>query len=519
MNPRFLILLFHVLSVLAPLAILSAEGSSAAKIKALYNSLDPKSVTQALAFYQLYPESNEGKLALQEAWNLLSGYQQEAEELKSALPLKSSIIDAIVSMVNKTSNNSQVILTEDELKIIEKLAGRLPNRRLQGHFARSEDEVLALPAHEIDLAHSLFLSEFGNAESERLKMLSYEALIDLMALQILVETSLNATPQEKIRAMNRFIFEEMGFRFPPHSLYAKDIDLYTFLPSVLDSRRGVCLGVSILYIALAQRLNLNLEMITPPGHIYVRYKNGDSIINIETTARGVDIDSEEYLSIETKALQERTVKDVIGLAHFNQAAAHLHQENYTAALEAYRKAALYLPEDLLLMELMGYAHLLTGQVQEGEALLRKIVNRIPDHAIHRDSMAEDYLHGHVDIEGIRAVFKSVNEKRASILEKKCSLEAVLQKYPNFRAGIFGLGVIWLQLHRVGEALKTLERYHAIEPHDPTAEYYLSIIYAERMDYPKSWEHLKNAEALTANKNYHPKVLKQLRLELKSLFPE
>lgn len=519
MNLKFFIYLVYFFSVLIPSTVLFSEGASAGKIKALYNSLDPKSVTQALAFYQLYPESEEGKLALQEAWNLLSGYRQEAEKLKGELPLKSSIIDAIVSMVNKTSTNSQTILDEEELNIIEKLAGRLPNRKLQGHSAQSESEVLALPSHEVDLARSLFLSEFGNTESERLKMLSYEALIDLMALQILVDTSLNAPPQEKIRAMNRFIFEEMGFRFPPHSLYAKDIDLYTFLPSVLDSRRGVCLGVSILYIALAQRLNLNLEMITPPGHIYVRYKNGSTTINIETTARGVDIDSEEYLSIETKALQERSVKDVIGLAHFNQAAAHLHQENYAAALEAYRKAALYLPEDLLLMELMGYAHLLIGNVQEGKALLQKVVHIIPHHAIHRDSMAEDYLNGNVDIEGIRAVFKSVNEKRASILEKKASLEAVLQKYPNFRAGIFGLGVSWLQLHRAGEALRILERYHAIEPHDPTAEYYLSIIYAERMDYPKAWIHLKNAEMLTANKNYYPKALKHLRLELKNLFPE
>ena len=76
------------------------------------------------------------------------------------------------------------------------------------------------------------------------------------------------------------------FRFPPHSLYAKDIDVYTFLPSVLDSRRGVCLGVSILYLCLAQRLDLPLEAMTPPGHIYVRY--GEDL-NIETTARGIDV--------------------------------------------------------------------------------------------------------------------------------------------------------------------------------------------------------------------------------------
>lgn len=519
MTPKLLKSLFQALIVTAPLMTAFAADASSGKVKALYNSLNPKSVSQALAFYQLYPETPEGRLALQEAWNLLSSYQGEINAPRGELPLKSSIIEAIVEMVNKPADQGQVILTEDELKVIETLAGRLPNRKLKGHFAKSEEEVIKLPSHEIDLAHGLFLSEFGNGESERLKMLSYEALIDLMALQILVETPLGATPEEKIRAMNRFIFEEMGFRFPPHSLYATDIDLYTFLPSVLDSRRGVCLGVSILYISLAQRLNLDLEMITPPGHIYVRYKNGDKIINIETTARGIDIDSEEYLSIETKALQQRSIKDVIGLAHFNQAAAYLHQENYGAALESYRKAALYLPDDLLLTELMGYAYLLTGQIEEGEALLRKIADRIPDHSIHRDSMAKDYLSCQVDIEGIRAVFKTVDEKRSSILEKKASLENVLKKYPHFRAGVFGVAIAWLQLHRAGEALEALERYHTLDPEDPTAEYYLSIINAERLDYPKAWVHLKNAEAITSSKNHHPKALKQLRRELKKLFPE
>lgn len=113
-------------------------------------------------------------------------------------------------------------------------------------------------------SRSFFKSQFG---PDRVRIQSYEALIDLMALQILARLPKQASAEEKIIAINTFIFDEMGFRFPPHSLYAKDIDLYTFLPSVLDSRRGVCLGVSILYLCLAQRLELPLEMITPPGPV------------------------------------------------------------------------------------------------------------------------------------------------------------------------------------------------------------------------------------------------------------
>ena len=38
----------------------------------LYSSLDPTSVSQHFAFYELYPETPEGRQALKHAWELLS---------------------------------------------------------------------------------------------------------------------------------------------------------------------------------------------------------------------------------------------------------------------------------------------------------------------------------------------------------------------------------------------------------------------------------------------------------------
>ena len=127
----------------------------------------------------------------------------------------------------------------------------------------------------------------------------------------LARLPIHATDEEKIRAISHFIFHEKRFRFPPHSLYAKDIDTYTFLSSVLDSRLGVCLGVSILYLSIAERLDLPLEIITPPGHIYIRYRKGEEIQNIETTARGIHLPNRAYLGINTRKLQERNKKQVI----------------------------------------------------------------------------------------------------------------------------------------------------------------------------------------------------------------
>lgn len=488
------------------------------KVRMLYNSLDPYSISQHLAFYELYAHKQEGQQALQHAWQLLSGQRLPSHSpfnLKE-LPFTESALNSIVMLINKPIDQKSPVIKSEDLQIINRLSNRLAHLHLKGYTAQSEKDVLSLPTEEIDLARGLFLSQFG---PDIPKIQAYEAMIDLMALQILARLPDQATPEAKIRAINQFIFEEMGFRFPPHSLYAKDIDLYTFLPSVLDSRRGVCLGVSILYLCLAQRLALPLEMITPPGHIYVRYRTPQTTLNIETTARGIHLDSEEYLSVETKALQQRTIKEVIGLAHFNQAAAFIQQGDYVSALNAYQKAEPYLQNDPLLKEFLGYSYLFVGNRQWGERLLNEVKDYVPDYAIVKNTIAEDYLNGEVDASSIQVLFKQVDEDRQSILVKKQLLEEILKRYPRFRAGILQLAVAWIQLHRAGEALEVLKYYHTVDPHDPETNYYLAVLYGQRHDYNLAWEHLRKAESIVQSRDYHPKVLKELRRALMHYCPE
>ncbi|NGX38559.1 MAG: hypothetical protein K1000chlam2_01733 [Chlamydiae bacterium] len=340
-----------------------------------------------------------------------------------------------------------------------------------------------------------------------------------MTLIILARLPKQPTDLDKIREINRYIFQEMQFRFPPHSLYAKDIDLYTFLPSVLDSRQGVCLGVSILYLCIAQRLELPLEIITPPGHIYVRYHEGDTLINIETTARGINPPSEMYLGLNTRKLQERNMKEVIGMAFFNQAAVYWQRLEYDTCVKLYEKALPYLKDDPLVHMFLGLNYLFVGRKSEGEKLLRPLKNYLFDYAIAPDTLTTDYLDGKITAEGIQAIFMPVDETRDSIVKKQEELHKLLKHYPKFRAGILQLAVTYLQLSRAGEAQSILTRYHDIDAGDPTVEYYLSIVCAERYDFNKSWEYLKQAESITAQRDHHPAALRALRNKLRTVCPE
>jgi regulator of sirC expression with transglutaminase-like and TPR domain len=496
--------------------ICAMAAPSPYKLRTLYNSLDTLSIAQHLAFYQLYPQTPDGERALNDAWRLLTGSSQAT---KTDLPFLFPTIDRMIAVVNKPIGSPTPSLSETELQAIESLAASLPHRRLKGHLAIEESQVQALEPADIDLARGILLSQLEKGPETLLQIRSYEATLDMMALQIQARLPPEATPEAKICAINSFIFEEMGFRFPPHSLLAKEIDLYTFLPSVLDSHRGVCLGVSILYICLAQRLNFALEMVTPPGHIYVRHRADGKEINIETTARGIHLDSKEYLGIDTRSLQQRTIKEVIGMAHYNQASVYWQQGDFDKAIQAYQKALPYMPDDKPLKELLGYNYLFKGQKEEGEKLLREVVDYLPEEAVSKKNIAEDYLLGLVDAEGIRTTFMEVDDTRDSILKKKKELEKVLESYPRFRSGLLHLAITWLQLHRTGEALEALERYHEIDPSDPTVQYYLAELYYERFDYQKAWLHLKNAQRLCQERQHAPIALKELRRDIAIECPE
>lgn len=500
-------------------AIANGADLSPAKTKALYNSLDPRSIAQHLAFYELYPSSYEGQLALREAYRLLAGGNQQSSN-KITLPSNlSSSVSAIVGLVNKLPSETQIELSDEELSCIERLADRLLNRRLRGYYATSEELVLSLPPNEIDLSRGVLLSQMGNDAASMKAVRQYEAAIDLMALQILTRIDFNTPPKEKIRAINEFIFVEMGFRFPPHSTYAKDVDLYTFLPTVLDSRRGVCLGVSILYISLAQRLGLDLEIVTPPGHIFVCWQGEKETVNIETTARGINLPTEEYLGIDTRSLQKRNIKETIGMAHFNQASVYWERGEYDKVVASYRKAKPYMPDDKLLTGLMGFACLVSGNLEEGRRYVAEVVDYTADFAVSKDTMADDYINGVVDEEGMKAIFMRVDDTRESLIKKRLALEAVLRKSPRFREGLFSLAGTWLQLHRTGEALEVLKRYHHLDPTNATVEYYMAELYKERMDYNKAWHHLRNAENLTNERDHEPIVLLEFAKELSELCPE
>lgn len=509
-----------VIRVLCLLFFSSIACANEWKVQTLYHSLDQTSLSDLFAFYQLHSDSTYGQKALERAFLLINKHRNAPITENERLHFPPFDIQGIIAIVNRKPFDSAPKLTEQQIKQIERISDHLMHRTLKGHTITQIDDVASLQENEIDLARALLLYQFDHSAHKMHHIKEYEANLDLMALQILAKLPQKASNLEKIKAINHFIFHEMRFRFPPQSISNKEIDTFTFLPSVMDSRLGVCLGVSILYLTLAQRIGLDLEIITPPGHIYLSYVDVDGHrLNIETTARGIHIPEKHYFGMNTIQLKNRSIRETIGLNFFNQASVCWEREDHEQAVELYLIAEKYMPNDPLLNLFLGLNYLFIGEESKGKACLEFVKNHPNTDVLFQDTLSDDYLNHKVRKEGLKAIFKQVDETRHSIFEKQKKIEDELTLSPQFREGWFHLAITWLQLSRLKEAQVALEKYHALDSKNPTVEYYLSMVYLDRYQYSKAFEHLQNCYTLICNQEHQKQILRPLRMELNLINPQ
>lgn len=491
---------------------------SPAKQRLLRSKIHPESLAQRLAYRTLFSAQRSAEKAVPDG----ASSQFRLEE-RFSLDVFESIQDQLffASFLNMIHPLGGWDHSERMPASFTSLQGLLPldrtllHLKLRGHRANTEAEILALPPEEIDVAHALLVLQFPE-DPQRVKF--YEMQLDWLALQILAMVGHEQSPAALVDAMVYLLFEEMGFHFPAHSSYHKEVDRYTQLHSVMQAREGICLGVSVVCVALAQRIGVPLEIVTPPGHIFVRYRDGNRERNIETTARGIHLDSSEYLGITLLSLPVRSQKEVIGMVYFNQAGCLIQQRRYDQALECYRKAIQYSPGDPYMLEFMGYAHLFLGNQEEARRTLAPLEGLLPCDRVMRSRLLEDYFKGVLHPDIIALLIEPCGEELRERVEKRKQLESLLQRYPRSSSLHVALAMLWIELHRLKCAVDVLEKYVAREKEDAEAHYLLSLLYMEREDYSHGWHHFQCAKQLLAQRGAHPKAMTDLERALMQASP-
>jgi len=168
--------------------------------------------------------------------------------------------------------------------------------RVGARYAREQrvllaDDPAAIPEEEFDFGASALRITYEKSPGRTTATALDRDLGALSRLAALFRRELEGVtdPEEKLRVLHRrLLVRHVRFSFNfergPSS----------FLGSVLSQRAGNCVGLTSLYVALGERLDLPLVAVSLPRHVFLRWDDGETVIDVELTDQG-RIRTAEYL--------------------------------------------------------------------------------------------------------------------------------------------------------------------------------------------------------------------------------
>ena len=146
--------------------------------------------------------------------------------------------------------------------------------------------TLALPEDKIDLAETLLL--ISRHWDPQLDIVPLRKILKQLTESARIQLQGNPSPKQTVEILRRVIHKEGGYRYTdavdPAGMPVNPAEL--FLHGLLQTRRGYCMNLSLLYLILGERLNLPLVGVPLPNHFFVRYNSAKYRINIEATEGG-----------------------------------------------------------------------------------------------------------------------------------------------------------------------------------------------------------------------------------------
>ena len=125
-----------------------------------------------------------------------------------------------------------------------------------------------------------------------LNVKKYLSVINKMVSQVKPAMKKNLDPKSKIQILNDYFYNKFKFSYDlDDPMLQKERN--RFLTGLIDSKKGSCITLPLLYIVLAQRLDLSIYPVLAPSHTFVRYVGKDPI-NIEATAKGIRLSDRKY---------------------------------------------------------------------------------------------------------------------------------------------------------------------------------------------------------------------------------
>tara|TARA_R110002049_G_scaffold50370_3_gene143075 strand:- start:114303 stop:116546 length:2244 start_codon:yes stop_codon:yes gene_type:complete len=147
----------------------------------------------------------------------------------------------------------------------------------QSPTLQSLERLSDIPAEDRLLRGAMLIAKLDDPD---LDIQSYIDRVDQMAAEIREPLDPDATPRQRRTALDRYLFKENGFHGGRAEYYHP---ANSHLNRVIDDREGLPITMSILYIELGRRLDLQMAGVGLPGHFVVSHRidpDTDQLIDV-----------------------------------------------------------------------------------------------------------------------------------------------------------------------------------------------------------------------------------------------
>ncbi|HEX2650987.1 MAG TPA: tetratricopeptide repeat protein [Burkholderiales bacterium] len=149
-------------------------------------------------------------------------------------------------------------------------------------------ELLSQEDDRIDLARACL--RIAEDAYPGLDVEGYIGEIDRLAKRLRARLALDAAPEERVVALNEFLYDDLGFSGNTQNYYDPR---NSYLNEVLDRRTGIPITLSILYMEMGRRIDLEFQGVSFPGHFLVRLRVRGGMLVLDPFSGGTPQSEEE----------------------------------------------------------------------------------------------------------------------------------------------------------------------------------------------------------------------------------
>ena len=256
--------------------------------------------------------------------------------------------------------------------------------------SRARERFTALvsgPEEDLDLAEAVLL--IAQEEQPDLDVAHYLKRLDQLADAVRTELPPSPTHNDTLKCLNTHLFIKEGLRGNTGEYYDPR---NSFLNEVLETKAGIPITLSVIYMEVGRRLGLALVGIGFPGHFLVKYSGPDGERILDPFLGGASL-SEAQLAAKlrsmygennplaaqvSKLLAPATKKEILTRMLGNLKGVYLNKGDFERALSVIDRMVLIRPDAATEFRDRGAVQQRLGRMQGAVRDFKKYLELVPD---------------------------------------------------------------------------------------------------------------------------------------------